>query len=454
MILNDEKLKMMREEKISKVLLKMALPTMIGMVVSALYSVVDAFFVGGLGTSQMGAVSIAFPIGQIIVGLGMTFGCGAGSYISRLLGAGKNDEADCTASTALFSSLFAGVVMIAISLCFLDQFLTALGATKTILPYAREYGVIYITASILIIFNCTMNNIMTSEGMANITMISFLTSGVLNIILNPIFIYLLGLGIRGSAVSTVIAQATVSALYLWIILSKKGCLRFSIKSFRLDGNIYKQIFKVGIPILVYQLLTSLAIALTNTAASTYGDSAVAAFGVVTRITALVFYVVFGFTDGYQPVAGYNYGAKNYDRLKEATELSFKWMSIFCIAAALLFIIFPGQIISLFSKNDAMLINIGSNVLRANGIAFTMFGFEMVSMSLFLALGKGKEGGILSISRQGLFFIPAILIMPRIFGIDGLIWAQPVADVFTVALTAVFMTGLNRKTKSQTVEINN
>ena len=181
MNLKNENLKMMQDEKIPKVLLKMALPTMIGMVVSALYSVVDAFFVGGLGTSEMAAVSVTFPIGQIIVGLGMMFGSGAGSYISRLLGAEKNDEANNTASTALLSSLFVGILLIGISLCFLDPILTALGATKTILPYAREYGVIYITASILNIFTCTMNNIMTSEGMANVTMISFLASGILNI---------------------------------------------------------------------------------------------------------------------------------------------------------------------------------------------------------------------------------------------------------------------------------
>jgi putative MATE family efflux protein len=434
---------MMRDEKIPKVLLKMALPTMIGMVVSALYSVVDAFFVGGLGTSQMGAVSIAYPIGQVIVGLGMTFGVGVGSYISRLLGAGKNDDANRAASTALFSSLFVGIVAIAISLCFLDNLLTVLGATKTILPYAREFGIIYITGSILNIFSCTMNNIMTSEGMANVTMISMLTSGVLNIILNPILIYLLGFGIRGSAVSTIISQAVVSAFYLWVILSKKGCLRFSIKGFRFDGNIFKQIFKVGIPIFVFQLLTSFAIGLTNTAASAYGDSAVAAFGVVTRITALGFYVVFGFTDGYQPVAGYNYGAKKYDRLKEATKLSLIWTSVFCVAVALLLIIFPSQIISLFSKNDVMLINIGIKALRANGIIFTMFGFEMVCMALFLALGKGTQGAILSISRQGLFFIPAILILPRFFGIEGVIWAQPVADLLTVILASLFMLSLNK-----------
>lgn len=443
---NDEKLTMIRDEKIPKVLLKMALPTMIGMMVSALYSVVDAFFVGGLGTSQMGAVSIAFPILQIIVGLGMTFGTGAASYISRLLGAGKNDEANRTASTALFSSVFVGIVSIIISLCFLDNILTALGATKTILPYAREFAVIYISGSILNIFNVTMNNIMTSEGMAKVTMISMLTSGVLNIILNPIFIYPLGLGIRGSAVSTVISQALVSAFYLWVILSKQGCLRFSIKNFRLDGSIFKEIFKVGIPMLVFQLLSSISMGLTNAAASIYGDSALAAFGVVTRITALGSYVVFGFTDGYQPIAGYNYGAKKYDRLKEATKLSFKWTSVFCIAVALIFIIFPAQIISMFSKNDAMLINIGIKALRANGIIFTMFGFEMVCMALFLALGKGMEGAILSICRQGLFFIPAILILPNFCGIEGVIWAQPVADLLTAILASLFMLGLNKKLK--------
>ena len=445
----NEKLKIMREEAVPKALLKMALPTMIGMVVSALYSVVDAFFVGGLGTSQMGAVSVTFPIGQVVVGLGMMFGSGAGSYISRLLGAGENEKANRTASTALFSSLLTGIVLIGISLCFLNPLLTALGATKTILPYARQYGMIYITGSILNIFTSTMNNIMTAEGLSGITMTSFLLSSVVNIILNPIFIYVLGFGIRGSAISTVIAQVVITVMYLWIILSKKGVLRFSPANIRLDVMIYRQIFKVGIPILVYQFLTSLAIGLTNTAANAYGDSAVAAFGVVTRITALVSYLVFGFTDGYQPVAGYNYGAKSYGRLKEATKLSFLWTTVFCAAAAVVLIAFPVPILTPFSRNDPELIRIGSEILRANGCLFTLFGFEMVSMSLFLSIGKGTEGGILSISRQGLFFLPAVLILPRFFGMEGIVWAQPAADVLTVILSAVFLLGLNKKLKAKT-----
>ncbi|AZV58080.1 MATE family efflux transporter [Clostridium sp. AWRP] len=444
MNLNNEKLKMMRDEKISKVLLKMGIPTMIGMMVSALYNVVDAYFVGGLGTSQMGAVSITFPIAQVIVGLGMTFGNGAASYISRLLGEENETKANETASTALVSSLIVGIISIAVSLYFLDNILIGLGATKTILPYAREFAVIYITGSILNIFSVTMNNIVTSEGMAKLTMTSMLLSGIFNIILNPILIYSLGFGIKGSAISTVISQALASILYIWYMLSKKGSLRFSIYNFRFDGTIFTQIFKVGIPILVYQLLSSASMGLSNTAASNYGDSAVAAIGVVTRIMALGSYVVFGFMKGYQPVAGYNYGAKNYDRLNEATKVSLKWATIFCAATALILIMVPDQIVSLFSKNDAVLINIGGRALRANGIIFILFGFEQVYMCLFLALGMGKEGGILSISRQGMFFIPAILVMPQFLGIEGVIWAQPVADLLTVILTALFMLGVNKK----------
>ncbi len=452
---NDQKLKMMRDEKIPKLLLKMGVPTMIGMLVSALYSVVDAFFVGKLGTSQMGAVSIAFPIIQVIIGLGMTFGCGAASYIARLLGAGKNDQASRTASTALFTSLVVGVVAIAVSLCFLNPILIALGATKTILPYAREFAVIYITGSIFNIFIVTMNNIVISEGMAKISMISMVGSGVLNIILNPIFIFPLGLGIRGSALSSVVSQAAASIIYFWVIGCKKGCLRFSIKNIRLDGEIFKEIFKVGIPILIYQLLASISMAMTNSVASNYGDSAVAAFGIVLRIMTLGTYVVFGFMKGYQPVAGYNYGAKNYDRMNEATKISLEWSTVFCVIVAILFIAFPNQIVAQFSAHDTEVINIGGQALRASGILFILFGFEVVYMSLFLALGIGTQGWLLSISRQGLFFIPVILIMPHLFGIEGIIWAQPVADVFTVALTALFMVKLNgklRKLKADTAQI--
>ncbi|HBK68379.1 MAG TPA: MATE family efflux transporter, partial [Firmicutes bacterium] len=221
----------------------------------------------------------------------------------------------------------------------------------------------------------------------------------------------------------------------------------SPRLFTFSGTIYGEVFKVGVPILVFQILTSAAMGLSNTAASVYGDSAVAAVGVVTRIMTLGTYVVFGYMKGFQPVAGYNYGAKNYDRLNEATKVSLKWATIFCATVALLIIIIPKQIISLFSENDRALIDIGVRALRANGIIFPLYGFQMVYMALFLAMGRGKEGGLLSISRQGLFFIPAILIMPHLFGLEGVIWAQPSADLLSVVLTAVLALGLNKKIKA-------
>ena len=441
---NDGKIKMMGGEKIPKVLLNLGLPTMIGMMVSAFYNIVDAYFVGGLGTSQMGAVSVTFPIGQIIVGLGMTFGSGAASYISRLLGEGDEKQADKTASTALFSSLLAGVITIITVVCFLDSILLYLGATETILPYARAYAMIYIAGSILTVFNVAMNNIITSEGAAKFTMVAMLIGGGLNVILAPAFIYALGWGIRGAAVATVVAQASTSLFYAWYISAGKGYLRFSLRDFSVDKTIYSQIFKVGIPILAFQLLASASIGLTNTAASNYGDPAVAAMGIVIRISALGTFVVFGYMKGFQPVAGYNYGAKNYDRLNEATRVSLKWATWFCGVMALVMIMFPGAIVSLFSKNDAMVIDVGSRALRANGIMFVSFGFQMVYGTLFLALGKAKEGGILSISRQGIFFIPAILILPHIVGLNGVVYSQAIADLLTVILTAVLAVKLKKE----------
>jgi len=335
---------------------------------------------------------------------------------------------------------------IAAALCFLDNILVVLGATETILPYARDYAVVYISGSILNIIILTMNSIVSAEGRTRLAMLSMVLSGGLNVILDPILMFTLGLGIRGAAIATVISWTVVNVVYLWLILRKKLYLHLSLKLVTFDGTIYAEVFRTGVPILISQLLASTALGLSNSAASDYGDSAVAAIGLVARIMTLGTYVVFGFTKGFQPVAGYNYGAKNYARLNEAIKISLRWTTIYGTAVALIALLLPQPIIMLFSKNDAALISIGVKALRINGIAFLLSGFEQVYMSLFLAIGKGKEGGLLSISRQGLFFIPAILFMPAFIGIEGVMWAQPVADLFTVILTTFFMNSLNKELK--------
>lgn len=422
---------------IPKALLAMGLPAMIGMMINALYNLADAYFVGGLGTSQMGAISVAFPIGQVIVGLGLLFGNGAASYISRLLGKGDQKTADKAASTALYSSIFAGAVLIICTLIFLNPVLKLLGATESILPYALTYAGIYTTSSIFNIFNVTMNNIVTSEGAAKTTMFALLSGALLNIILDPIFIYVLNWGVAGAAAATAISQIISALVYLYYILSKKSVFSFSIKKCCFSKEIISEILKIGIPTMIFQLLTSLSISLINMRAKEYGDSVIAGMGAVTRIISMGSLMVFGFIKGFQPIAGYSYGARKYDRLRETIRTAIIWSTVFCAVFGIAAAIFSKTIISGFTKDDMEMIETGRKALTANGVSFLLFGFYTVYSSLYLALGKAKEGLILGACRQGLCFVPIILILPLLWNINGILYAQPISDIISAVIT-VFM----------------
>lgn len=448
---NEERITLLRDGSIPHVLLKMGLPTMIGMLVTGFYNLIDAYFVGGLGTSQMGAVSITFPLGQAIVGVAVLFGSGAASYLSRLLGAEKRAQANHAASTALYSSLLAGAISIALIVCFMDRILYGLGATETIFPYAKQYAVIYVISSIFNIFNVTMNNIATSEGSARVSMISMLMGAGLNVILAPVFIYTLHAGIVGAAFATAVAQAITAFMYVVYILKKKSVFSFSPKEIRLEGEIFKQIFKIGIPFLAFQLVTSIAIGLTNTAAKEYGDAAIAAMGIVIRIVSMGIYAVTGFAKGFQPIAGYNYGAKQYERLQTATKTAVKWTTAFCIIVTFIMFVFSDFIISLFTVNDNEIIKIGSFALRVNIIMFLFMGMEAIYSMLSLALGKAIGGWLISVGRQGLFFVPIILLLPKFMGLNGVIFAQPIADLITFIFMIILAVKLNKEIENSANE---
>lgn len=310
-----QKMELLGNAPIPKALLAMGIPTMIGMLINALYNLVDAYFVSGLGESPMGAISIVYPLGQVVVGLGLLFGNGAASYISRLLGQGKDEQANKVASTSLYCSLSVGTVLILFCVVFLEPILILLGATKSILPYAMTYAEIYIISCIFNVFNVTMNNIVTSEGAAKTTMFALLIGAVLNIALDPIFIYTFNLGVSGAAIATAISQIISTLVYLYYLFSKKSIFRFRLKDCSFSKEIFSEIFKIGVPTLVFQLLTSLSISLINNAAGAYGDAAIAGMGVVTRLVSMGSLTVFGFIKGFQPIAGYSYGAKKYHRLR-------------------------------------------------------------------------------------------------------------------------------------------
>ena len=440
----NNKMELLGSAPVPKALMALGIPIMIGMLINALYNLVDAYFVGGLGESQMGAISIVFPLGQVVVGLGLMFGNGAASYLSRLLGRGDKDTANKVASTALYSSVLVGAIIIILATIFLKPILTLLGATDTIMPYALTYARIYVISCIFNVFNVTMNNIVTSEGAAKTTMCALLLGAILNIALDPIFIYVFELGVAGAAVATAISQFVSTLVYLTYVLRKKSAFTFSARKFAPTKQMMAEILKIGVPTLTFQLLTSLSIAFINRAANGYGDSVIAGMGAVTRVTSMGTLVVFGFLKGFQPIAGFSYGAKKFDRLQEAIKTSILWSTIFCVIVGLLMAVFSTQIISQFTDGNAEMISVGQRSLIANGFSFMLFGFYTVYSSLFLALGKGTAGFILGACRQGICFVPVILILPVLWGLNGILYAQPIADVLSAVITVFMASHLHKE----------
>lgn len=432
----NSRIQLMSEGNVTRSLFKLGIPMVVSMLVTALYNVVDTYFVSGLGTSPMAAVSVAFPLSLIFSGIGLTFGAGAGSLISRLLGAQKKKEADQLASTALFTSLIVGIIIAVLILIFLNPVLRFMGATETILPHAKTYAVFFIISTIFSTGNVTAGNLAVSQGASQISLTAMISGAVLNMILDPLLIYTLNMGIRGSAVATLISQIVTSAIYICFFIGDKSYIKIKFSNIHPKVKTYTEIIKIGISMLLLQVLCSLSMSLISKSASGYGDEAVAAMGIALRILTIGTNVVFGFLKGFQPMAGFNYGAKNYERLKEAIRSSMKCTTSFCILWTVLIFIFANPIVSLFSK-DAQVIQIAEKALRANTIMFFTFGFQFTYSTIYLALGRAISGLILNISRQGIFFIPVILILTRFFNLNGVIYSQSVADLLTTIVTIFF-----------------
>lgn len=440
----NSKMELLGSAPIPKALMSIGIPIMIGMLINAIYNLVDAYFVGGLGETPMGAISIVFPLGQVVVGLGLMFGNGAASYLSRLLGRDDKETANKVASSALYSSILLGIIIIMLVTIFLKPILFFLGATETIMPYTITYARIYIISCIFNVFNVTMNNIVSSEGAAKTTMCALLVGAIINIGLDPIFIYALDLGVAGAAIATAISQFVSTLVYLVYVFRKKSVFSFRLKEFCPTKQMMAEILKIGIPTLTFQLLTSLSIAFINRAARNYGDEVIAGMGAVTRVTSMGTLVVFGFLKGFQSIAGFSYGAKKFERLREVTKTAILWSTIFCVIVGSLMALFSTQIISQFTDGNAKMILVGRKSLMANGFSFWLFGFYMVYSSLFLALGKGRAGFILGACRQGICFVPMIFLLTMVWNLNGVLYAQPIADVISAVITVFMAVKLHRE----------
>lgn len=440
----DNRMALLARVPVAKALAALGLPIMVGMLVNALYNVADACFVAQLGEASMGAISVAFPLGQVAVGIGLLWGSGAASYASRLLGRGDYSLANAAVSTAVYGALACGVVYAGAVLIFLGPVLEALGARGSVLPLAVAYGGIYGVSGLLSVYTVTMNNVLASEGAAKTAMGSLVAGACVNIVFDPLLIYGCGLGVAGAAWATLLGQAVSTVIYGAYARSGRSTFGFAWRSCCFSRTVCGEIAKIGVPTLVFQLLGSLAIALTNRMAAPYGEGTVAALGAAARVMALGSLPVFGFLKGMQPIAGFSYGAGDFKRLWRVVRVAVVESTVFCAVFGLGVAVGAPVIMGLFLAPSSVAFDTGVAALRASGAAFVLFGYYTVYSSLMLALGRGRDGLVLGSCRQGLCFVPALVVLVMLAGLAGVAYAQAVADGLAFGVALVMARRLRRQ----------
>lgn len=418
-------------------LLRLGLPTMAGMLISSLYPLVDGFWVGRLGALPTAAVSVVYPLNLVGIAVGLLFGSGASSAIARLLGKGQGETAKGYSSTAMVSGLGTMAVLTAGMLAFLSPLLTLLGATAGSLADARAYASLFLPSLLFSVFNLMMNNLFAAEGNTTIGLAAMAVGGCVNLVLDPVAIFLWDLGVRGAALTTLLSQLLSAALYVLYLARGHSQLSLSPRYWTPSPALFQEILKIGLPVCLFQLLTGGVISLTNLLARPFGPEAIAALGIVNRILSLETNALYGFLKGYSPLAGYHYGAGHLDRVKALTNLALRWSTLANVLWGLVCLVFARDLMSLFNQDSPQVLAIGALALRLNGLSYMTFGVQVVIGNYFLAVGKAREGGLLSICRQGLFLIPALLLFSRLWGLPGLLWAQPATDLCATLLTVRF-----------------
>jgi putative MATE family efflux protein len=434
---NIDKAKIMEDDNIGKVIWKFAIPGIIASLISAVYNIVDTAFIGLLNdTLAMAAVSVVFPLFILINAIGQMIGVGSSSYIARLLGSKDKNSADEVASTAIIASIVIGFIFTVLILVFLNPILRLLGATESVMPYAIQYAKPIAIGASLPIMMPTLANIIRSEGNTKLSAIAVAFGAIINIVLDPILMFNLNMGVVGASVATVFSQFVSVILLLSYFITKKSYLKLEIRKFKFSKKIYNEIVSVGTATFLTQALISISMGLLNIASKPYGDELIASFGISLKLSALVIFVVMGYNQGFQPIASYNYGAGNYKKLRKAISISIKRTTIFATLATVLLMVLAPHAIELFS-NDPTVIEIGAKTLRATLLMYPFLGFTQLYAVLYQSLGMPKEALIVGTARQGIFFLPAIVILPKIFGMDGVLLTQAVADLFTILLTIYY-----------------
>lgn len=450
----EERYTKMIETPVSRLIPSLAVPTIISMLITSIYNMADTYFVSQINTSASAAVGVCFSLMSMIQAFGFTLGMGGGNFLSRVMGTRDMAKAERIASTAFYSAVAAGFILAAVGLTFLEPLLRILGATETIVPYARDYAKYILMAAPVMTGALSMNNLLRFQGLAVYSMAGITTGGILNMVLDPILIFGFHMGISGAAIATAVSQL-VSFLILFLQSNlRKDCVKLKPGKITLKGWMYAEILHGGIPSLCRQGVASIATAALNLAANPFGDAAIAALSIVGRFMMFINSALIGFGQGFQPVCGFNFGAKRYDRVLESF-----W---FCVKVAVTMLSVLGVvsflgaefIMTQFRREDLQVIEIGTRALRFQCLMMPFHAWIIMSNMLTQTIGYGFRASIVAAGRQGIFLLPALLILPKKLGILGLQLCQPTADICTFITAVVIVVGILKELKEKNEEIKN
>ena len=428
----SDKYTFLTQAPVHRVIGAMAIPTIISMLLTSMYNLVDTFFVGQINTQSTAAVGIVFSVMFFIQAFSFFFGNGSGNYISRQLGAQNTKDAEVMASTGLFYTLVFSLIVMLLGWFFLEPISILLGSTPTILPYTRQYLGISLLGTPFIMGTFCINNQMRFQGFTKYSVYGAISGSIINCLLDPVFIFGFSMGVSGAAVASVIGQ--ICGFIIMLIMSQKeGVIHYTHRRISFEGRFVKEIIAGGTPSISRQGLASVSTIALNSVAGNYGDAAIAAMSIVTRISMFIFSVIVGLGQGFQPMCGFCYGAKLYDRVKEGFWFSTKIGTFFLLFWSVVLIIFSGEVVSLF-RDDPEVIAIGIPALRYQMIIFPACSFMMMANMMMQTCRKTIRANILAASRQGLFFIPLIFVLPYFYGLFGVEICQAVSDIISLIVT--------------------
>ena len=442
------------QERIIKLIFKFSIPAIVGMLVNALYNVIDRIYIGhGVGSLGIGGITVSFPIMLILMAFSMLIGVGANSLVAIRLGQNRKEEAEgifCNAFTLLIIS---SLVLTVTGLLVMEPFLKLMGTSEQILPYAMDYLSIILFGAVFQSVGMGMNNFIRSEGNPKIAMNTMLVGAATNIVLDPIFIFIFKWGMKGAAIATVISQLVSAVWVLHYFLRGKSFLKINLTKMKLNPTYISKILALGAAPFTMQIAASILNFIMNRGLNTYGgDVAVSGMGIVNSVVTLMIMPIFGINQGVQPIIGYNYGARKFDRVKQAYRIAVIFATIIVVIGWITTRLFPEQLVYLFNKDDAELIAFGVKAIKRNLMFLPVIGFQIVSSNYFQATGRPKHSAFLGLSRQVLILIPALIILPRFFGLDGIISAGPLADITSSILTGIFIIIEMRKLDAQHKDI--